>query len=75
MTFFSDGTLLVCPFESDVEVETLHHEPKFCRRNKNDAWVKLLDLRIPGYEISGIQYFFSGNHGDKELLVYWRKAK
>lgn len=65
-----DGVVLVCPLDAENAFRD-----NSCVRGKTDAWVPLLLLKIPGYEIAGVQYVISGSAGYRNLVVFWRKQR
>lgn len=68
---YTDGTILVCPFDADAS----NREKECTNKTSKNAWVPLLSLQVPGYEIAGVQFVFTGSSGYMNLLVYWRKSQ
>lgn len=68
-----EGTILVCPYEFSAEY---YAGSMFScvDKDKKNAWKRLYDLTIPGYEIAGISYVLLGSSsGYRNLIVYFRK--
>ncbi len=68
---YSDGTILVCPLDAEASVR----EKECMSKTSKNAWVPLLTLQVPGHEIVGVQFVFTGSSGYRNLLVYWRKTQ
>jgi hypothetical protein len=65
------GEILICPWSAKArgyEMECVTKD-----KAEKNAWVYLSSIKVPGYEIAGVQYAFVGSSGAKQLLVYWRK--
>jgi hypothetical protein len=68
-----DGTILICPRDAAAMRD------KKCRDKKNDKldrWLPLTSYSIPGFEIAGFQYSFTGSlDGYQQLTVYYRAPR
>jgi|JI10StandDraft_1071094.scaffolds.fasta_scaffold70483_4 hypothetical protein len=62
----ADGVVLVCP---------LNEETERCKRNQRSikSWVDVHSLSIEGHRISGVQFFFAGQNGEQQLMVFFAK--
>lgn len=62
----ADGVVLVCPLAEAIER---------CKRNERSmkSWVDVHSLAIEGHRISGVQFFFAGQSGEQNLMVFFAK--
>lgn len=71
----SDGHVLVCPYAMIVDF----YEKGTCSQkgdeDKRTRWVKLEDLKIPGFEQVGFEYRMHGSGGYQRLFVYFGKPQ
>lgn len=75
-----DGQILVCRWPADAT----RWPNRTCLTQTGSgrsvvttsSWLTLDPSLLPGYEVSGIQYFFSGSSGDyPTLVVYFQKVR
>jgi hypothetical protein len=67
------GDIMVCPLGLKAE----DRDKKLCfdekDKLKTDRWMFLNDIKMPGFEISGVDFRLAGQYGSQHLYVYWRK--
>lgn len=66
-----DGEILVCVkgFEASREGQCV------LEGSTKDQWQRMVDLKIPGYEIAGFSFNYEGSAADRRALnVYFRKT-
>jgi hypothetical protein len=68
------GEIMVCPLGVTAEDRG---SGKLCfdekDKLKKDRWMFLNELKMPGFEISGVDFRLAGQYGSQHLYVYWRK--
>lgn len=64
----ADGTILVCqyPNKGNWDGECLNDK-------KQNAWVSIDSIQIPGYEKVAFEYRMVGSSGYRNLLIYFSK--
>lgn len=63
-----DGEILICTWDAKSD-----WRDSSCTINGKNAWISLLEHKIPGYYLTHYEYRFVGSAGSRLLVTYWTK--